>query len=84
MPRLNPDQVPRFACTVCSSCIRRTVEFQERQGRAACPSCREPVDATDLRPLPSLKVSNRSSCLEDYLLGRIEVQLFGARVQLTS
>ncbi len=42
---------------VCSSCIRRTVEFQERQGRgAACPSCRQPVDASDLRSLPALKV----------------------------
>ena len=61
-------QLYRISCcmlcpAVCSSCIRRTVEFQERQGRAACPSCRQPVDAADLRSLPALKVTHHPPLL---------------------
>lgn len=33
---------------VCSSCIRKSIEFQEKNGSAYCPTCRVGCDARDL------------------------------------
>ena len=36
------------ANAVCSSCIRKSIEFQEKNGNAYCPTCRVGCDARDL------------------------------------
>lgn len=40
---------------VCASCIRGSLDFQEKAGQPACPGCRHPCDARDLLPCHSLR-----------------------------
>ncbi|KAL6779326.1 hypothetical protein ACKKBG_A11880 [Auxenochlorella protothecoides x Auxenochlorella symbiontica] len=41
--------------TFCASCIRGSLDFQEKAGQPACPGCRHPCDARDLLPCHSLR-----------------------------